>query len=147
MTFSLENIPEEPPREVEQVVSLETGEVEKLNELPVMYKAQQLFSIPDIEEDSRYRSPDFVEQFTPISTQIMSSIRDKERGRLTYRRLVDENGVVFKNTQVIEFCESTSTVPTVITCDRYPDGEVPADILRDVENFLDDHYKRITGEL
>lgn len=145
MTFSLENIPEEPPKEVEKVVNLETGEIEKLNELPVMYKAQQLFSIPYAEEDSRYRSPDFVEQFTPLSTEVVSSIRDKDRGRLTYRRLLDESGAVLKSTQVIEFCESASTVPTVITCDRYPDGEAPADMLRKVEDFIDDQGKRIIG--
>lgn len=147
MTFSLENIPNEPPKEVEQVVNLETGEIEKLNELPVMYKAQQLFSIPYAEEDSRYRSPDLVEQFTPISTQVMSFIRDKEKGRLTYRRLIDEHGAVIKSTQVVEFCDPTISVPTVITCDRYPDGEVPADMLRKVEDFIDDQGKRITGEI
>lgn len=146
MTFSLENIPEEPPKEVEQVVNFETGEIEKLNELPVMYKAQLLFSIPSAEEDSRYRSPDFVEQYTQISTQIMSFIRDKEEGsRLTYRRLVGDDGSVFKSTQVIEYCES-GRVPTVITCDRYPDGEAAADILKTVEDFLDAHLQRISGE-
>jgi hypothetical protein len=149
MTFRLENVPDEPPKEVEKVVDLDTGEIEKLNELPVMYKAQRLFSMPAEEDDARYRSPDYVEQYTEISTEIMSFMRDKESSRrIAYRRLVDTTtGEVFKSTQVIEYCDFSTAVPTVITCDRYPDGEAPADVIKNVEDFLDDQYKRIAGEI
>lgn len=149
MTFRLENVPEEPPREVERVVDLNTAEVEKLNELPVMLKAERLFSMPAEEDDNRYRSPDLVEQYTGLSKQVMSFMRDKEGSRrIAYRRLVDaDTGQVLKSTQVIDYCEFSTAVPTVITCDRYPDGEVPVDVIKKVEDFLDDHYSRVTGEL
>lgn len=146
MTNPFENIPNEPPREVERVADLSSGEKEKLGELAVMMKAQQLFETPRSEDDP-YRTPDDVKEYA-IVTEVMSFLRDKDgedkrdRRTLVYRRLLDENGELINETQVVEYRESISTVEALITCNRYPDSEVPADILKRVEDFIDYHLDK-----
>jgi hypothetical protein len=143
MENGFESIPDEPPREVEEAVELQNGEREKLAELTVMLKAQNLFSQPRLEDDP-HRSPDDVTEFELVA-EVFSFLRDKDgeekrdRRTLTYRRLFDDEGELIKETQVIEYRESDSSIEALITCDRFPDAEVSVVILKKIEDFLDYH--------
>jgi hypothetical protein len=145
MNEFLERVPsdDEPPSDVERVVG--DGQNEKLAELVVMLKAQQLFDHSRMENDP-FRSPDDVTQYE-LMTEIFSYLRDKEcedkrdRRTLVYRRLVKNDGELIKDSQVIEYRESNNAIEALITCDRFPDSEVSIDILKRVEDFIDFHLE------
>ncbi len=153
MTNSLENVPDEPPIEVEEIARQTEREKEKLGELAVMIKAQQLFRNPRTEEDP-YRSPDYIETHELIIEKF-SFLHDREgeesrdRRMLTYRRLyrigLDNEEELILDSQVIEYRESNNTVEALITCDRFPVAEIPEDILKNVEDFIDHHIAKVTA--
>ena len=152
MTENLENVPDEPPIEVERVAGQTVEEKEKLGELAVMIKAQQLFHQPRVEGDP-YRSPDAIDTYELI-VEKYSFIHDKDgpdkrdRRSLTYRRMyrigLDNEEELILDSQVIEYRESDNTVEAVITCDRFPVQEMTTDILDKVEGFLDYHIAKNT---
>jgi hypothetical protein len=152
MTDNLENVPEEPPIEVERVAGQTIEEKEKLGELAIMIKAQQLFHHSRVEGDP-YRSPDAVDTYELI-VEKFSFIHDKDgadkrdRRSLTYRRLyrigLDNEEELILDSQVIEYRESDNTVEAVITCDRFPVQEMTTEILDKVEGFIDHHIAKIS---